>query len=81
MWNKDKFEEGVDVKLVTGIKHIRYSYGSDWIWKEDEKYHVGYELEPRYWNKDYDHVLVRERENNFNDSFYNELIKVLQKPD
>lgn len=81
MWNKEKFIENEDVKLVTGISQISYAYGCDWIWKEGDEYHVGYELEPRYWNKDYEHVLVRKSTNGFNDSFYKELIKVLQKPD
>lgn len=81
MWHKDKFDEGEDVKAVTSIAQVSYAYGCDWIWKEGEEYHVGYELEPRYWNRDYEHVLVRESTNGFNDSFYKELIKVIQKPD
>lgn len=81
MMNKEVFEPDLDVKLVSGLYHITYAYGSDWIWKEGDNYKVGFELEPRYWGKDREHVLVRERENGFNEDFYKELIKVLQKPD
>ena len=55
--NKPAFVPNIDVDEVLGILHIRYAYGSDWIWKKDDEYHIGYELEPRYWNKDYDHIL------------------------
>lgn len=83
IYNKQILEPDVDVKVVSGLYHIKYAYGSDWIWKDGDEYVVGYELEPRYWNwaKDSEHVLVRERENGFNEDFYKELIKVLQKPD
>lgn len=84
--NKPAFVPNIDVDEVLGILHIRYAYGSDWIWKKDDEYHIGYELEPRYWNKDYDHILVREIEKSNLETtryypFYKELINILKKQD
>ena len=79
--NKKVFEPEIDVKLVSGLYHITYAYGSDWIWNESDEYHIGFQLEPCYWGKDYEHILVHERTNGYNEDFYKEFIEVLKKPD
>jgi hypothetical protein len=81
LYGKEILEPDVDVKVVSGLYNIKYGYSSDWLWKDNDRFVVGYELEPRYWNRDYKHVLVRERPLGFEEDFYRELIEVLKKPD